>query len=201
MKFIKILPNILSVLRILLAGFMCWLAWRGHNWWFVGVFFMVGATDFWDGKIARKFNVETKLGSQLDLIGDAAMLIGALLSLLLAVLADNLVLSHGVWHYAITIFATLVWMGIPIFITRARFGLWNKMHLFSYRLIGAPLFFLVPLFVVWGQINFWVILSACILIAVATVEEMVTLFVMQEYNINHNGVVGSKIIRKEFRGQ
>lgn len=199
MKFVKYIPNTLSVLRILLAIFMCVLAWLGYTWWFVAVFFMVGATDFWDGIIARKFNVQSKLGSQLDLIGDAAMLFGGVASILLAWFNGHLELSQQISWFAIAIGAASATCAVPVVVCRVRFGTWNKMHLFFYRIIGLPLFLLVPLFIFLGQVLFWVVLVFCILVALGQVEEVATLLTMKEFNVYHNGVVGKYIARKEFR--
>ncbi|MCL2445975.1 MAG: CDP-alcohol phosphatidyltransferase family protein [Oscillospiraceae bacterium] len=200
MKFIKYVPNTLSVLRVLLAALMCVLAWRGHTWWFIAVFFMVGATDFWDGIIARKFNVETKLGSQLDLIGDFAMLIGGVVSVLLAWVNGHLVLSHNWTWFVIAIALTAASCAVPVCVCRARFGMWNKLHLLFYRFIGLPLFLLAPLFIWLGQVNFWLVLAFCILIVLGQVEEVATLLTMKEFHANHNGIIGKRVARKEIRG-
>jgi hypothetical protein len=113
----------------------------------------------------------------------------------------HLVLSHNWYWFAVAIAATAATCAIPVFVCRARFGMWNKLHLFTYRLIGFPLFLLVPLFIWLGQVNFWIVFAFCIIIALGQAEEVATLLTMKEFNISHNGVIGKYIARKEFRGK
>jgi CDP-diacylglycerol--glycerol-3-phosphate 3-phosphatidyltransferase len=178
---------------------MCFLAWRDHVLAFIIVFFFVGASDIFDGLIARRFNVESKLGSQLDVIGDAAMLVGGIVSMALAWLNGQLELSHSWLHFTILIVATAAIVLLPFVFARILWGVWNKLHIFAYRLVGIPLFFFVPLFIWMERVSFWLLFAACAFIALATIEEIVTLFVMKEYNVNHNGVLGAIILGKELR--
>lgn len=63
-------PNLLSVIRIILIPVFGVLYYRGHVMWAVIVLFISGLTDFFDGKIARKFNQISDLGKILDPIAD-----------------------------------------------------------------------------------------------------------------------------------
>ncbi|MCL2195785.1 MAG: hypothetical protein FWB76_07545, partial [Oscillospiraceae bacterium] len=134
-------------------------------------------------------------------LGDAAMLIGGVASIVLAWVSGHLGLSHVWYWYVIAIAATAVSCAIPVCVCRARFGTWNKLHIFFYRMIGIPLFLLVPLFILLGVVSFWIVLVFCILIALGQLEEVITLMVMKEFNVNHNGVVGKHLARKEVRGK
>ena len=200
MKIIKHVPNTLSVLRVFLSVLMCVLAWRGLTWWFVGVYFLAAATDFWDGFIARKFSVESKLGTQLENIGDASLIFGGIISILLTWHLHGLVLSRPWYWFVIAIAATVAVVPISGFVALARFGTFNKLHLLVNRAIGVPLFFMVPLFIALNRVPFWVVLMFCILVVLANVEEIITVATMEEFNANHNGILGSKIMRKEMRG-
>ena len=64
------IPNVLSVLRILLIlPFMALYLMRYDHWAF-GVLLLSGATDILDGFIARKFNMITDCGKLLDPLSD-----------------------------------------------------------------------------------------------------------------------------------
>mgnify|MGYP003352981332 CR=1 FL=1 len=81
------LPNFLTVLRILLVPFCVaalvyhhgtsatwqWIAWIG--------FFLIGVTDYFDGKIARSRGTITPLGEFLDPVADKIAVGAALISL------------------------------------------------------------------------------------------------------------------------
>ncbi len=63
-------PNLLSVIRILLIPVFAVLFNDGNYLWAVIVLAISGLTDFFDGKIARKFNQISALGKLLDPIAD-----------------------------------------------------------------------------------------------------------------------------------
>ena len=64
------IPNLISVIRILLIPVIAVLYYRGYIWWSVFVIFISGISDAVDGKIARKFNQVSNLGKMLDPIAD-----------------------------------------------------------------------------------------------------------------------------------
>lgn len=64
------IPNLISVIRILLIPVIGVLYYRGYIWWTVFVIFISGLSDAVDGKIARKFNQVSNLGKMLDPIAD-----------------------------------------------------------------------------------------------------------------------------------
>jgi phosphatidylglycerophosphate synthase len=68
-KFMKFVPNILSVSRVIAASFLFTFN-DFYDPTFLAIYIFCAATDFFDGKIARKFHCETKLGAALDSIGD-----------------------------------------------------------------------------------------------------------------------------------
>lgn len=69
----KHVPNILSSLRIILAPIFLFmyvqdeLIWRSLS---IAVFATAAVTDFFDGQIARRYNIESKLGVFLDPLAD-----------------------------------------------------------------------------------------------------------------------------------
>lgn len=64
------IPNLLSVIRIALIPVFAVLFNNGNYLWAVIVLAISGLTDFFDGKIARKFNQISALGKLLDPIAD-----------------------------------------------------------------------------------------------------------------------------------
>lgn len=63
-------PNLISVIRILLIPVIAVLYYEGYIWWSVFVIFISGLSDAVDGKIARKFNQVSVLGKLLDPVAD-----------------------------------------------------------------------------------------------------------------------------------
>ena len=64
------IPNLLSLIRILLIPVFGVLFYQGEIAWAVVVLVLSGLTDFFDGKIARRFNQISALGKILDPIAD-----------------------------------------------------------------------------------------------------------------------------------
>ena len=81
------LPNIITVVRILLAPLFFWmlLADNGTDgalrWWAAVLFIVAIATDGVDGAIARRYNLVTDLGKLLDPIADKILTGAALIGL------------------------------------------------------------------------------------------------------------------------
>lgn len=64
------IPNLLSVIRIALIPVFAVLFNNGDYGWAVFVLALSGLSDFFDGKIARKFNQISALGKMLDPVAD-----------------------------------------------------------------------------------------------------------------------------------
>lgn len=64
------IPNLLSLIRIILVPIFIVLFCKGEIKWALLMLVLSGLTDFVDGKIARKFNQISNLGKILDPIAD-----------------------------------------------------------------------------------------------------------------------------------
>lgn len=79
---LKSLPNMLSVLRLLLVPvFLYLLLSSDHLVWALVVLTFAGFTDWLDGVIARKFNQITKLGQVLDPAADRLYILASIVGL------------------------------------------------------------------------------------------------------------------------
>lgn len=79
----KNIPNILTVIRILIVPFILLFALTSFcsiNYYIVFALFVIGAiTDFLDGYLARKYNVVSNIGKFLDPIADKVLLLSGLI--------------------------------------------------------------------------------------------------------------------------
>ena len=75
------LPNLLSLLRIVITFFFILVAYHDRLDYALCLFILQGVTDLLDGFIARTMGKKTDLGAYLDPIADKTMLIGAFIVL------------------------------------------------------------------------------------------------------------------------
>jgi cardiolipin synthase (CMP-forming) len=75
------IPNALTILRILLAPVFLYLILNDILNWSVVVFAAAGLTDFLDGFLAKRFNLTSELGANLDPVADKLLLSSAFMAL------------------------------------------------------------------------------------------------------------------------
>ncbi len=76
------IPNVLSVLRLLGVPVFLWAILSERDGLALLVLALSGVTDYLDGKIARQFNMESRLGQFLDPIADRLYILTTLVGLL-----------------------------------------------------------------------------------------------------------------------
>lgn len=74
-------PNALSLLRLLGVPLFLWLILAHHDGWALAVLMVSGATDWLDGKLARRWNQMTRLGQLLDPLADRLYILATLVGL------------------------------------------------------------------------------------------------------------------------
>ena len=77
-------PNLLTLLRILLAPFVIRAILRGEHFIALELFAVAAITDVLDGAVARRFGASTRAGAYLDPIADKILMSGVFLPLALS---------------------------------------------------------------------------------------------------------------------
>ncbi len=149
-KFIKYVPNILSASRIIVASFL-FMFNDFYDPLFLVLYMFCAFTDFLDGKIARKYHCESKLGAALDSIGDGM----TYLPLLKILIVQKLIPSWLV----IWILVDLALAFVGAFIALGRFKKFFIPHTYIGKLLGVVVFVL-PLMVQFVPVNVWLIAIA-----------------------------------------
>ena len=75
------IPNLISVLRLLLVPVTVWLIISGAYGWAFITFMTAGISDGIDGYLARRFDWRTRLGAYLDPLADKALLVSVFVTL------------------------------------------------------------------------------------------------------------------------
>jgi len=76
----KHVPNALTIGRILVTPLALWGLFTGTFWGqFAGatLFILAAISDYWDGKLARKYGVGSRIGRFLDPLADKVLVLGA----------------------------------------------------------------------------------------------------------------------------
>lgn len=76
MKDLLLIPNILTILRILLLGPAIYWLQSGHRVFAIICIIVLFLTDFLDGKLARALKQESYIGSILDPVADKIVVLG-----------------------------------------------------------------------------------------------------------------------------
>jgi CDP-diacylglycerol--glycerol-3-phosphate 3-phosphatidyltransferase len=81
--YLKHIPNLLSLARLLAAPYLFWLLWE-RAWWAAALVMVLAAiTDGLDGFLARRWKTSSQAGEVLDPIADKVLLSGSFLTLAL----------------------------------------------------------------------------------------------------------------------
>lgn len=75
------LPNLITLLRLLLVPFTVWLIISGAYGAAFAAFLAAGVSDGIDGFLARRFGWRTRLGAYLDPLADKALLVSVFVTL------------------------------------------------------------------------------------------------------------------------
>lgn len=161
------LPNVLSSLRLVGVPIFLWAILTEHDAIALVTLMLSGATDYLDGKIARHFGLESRIGQLLDPLADRAYIATTLLGLawreiipwwLVALLVGREVLMAGVLWWIRRYGQT----GLPVhFVGKA--ATFNLLYAFPLLLLGdgTGTFaqWALPIgwaFAWWGTVLYWV---------------------------------------------
>ncbi len=162
------IPNVLSALRLVLVPVFLWTILTEHDGWAVVLLTFSGVTDYLDGKIARHFNLVSRVGELLDPVADRLYILATLLGLAWRDIIP--------WWLVAVLLAREVFVGVGLAYTRQRFGItglpvhfvgkaatFNLLYAFPLLLLGegSSTFAQVALpvgwgFAWWGTVLYWV---------------------------------------------
>jgi len=77
-------PNTLTLLRVIITFVTVYFIFAGYGVVTIVVLFAIGMlTDFFDGQIARRFNLTTKFGAKFDVVADRFLMGGVALAFII----------------------------------------------------------------------------------------------------------------------
>ncbi len=184
-------PNSLSAFRIIAFPFLMYLAWKHRETAFIILIFVSLFSDLIDGAIARKWNIESKLGAKLDSYGDFLTMIAALYAVFVMK-----------WQ-TLAVYKTVLFIFLATYVLFHLFALFKyralpSFHLYSWKItaILLGLYFFVLFFYGIEPISFYVVMIIAIF---ANIEETILLFIIPRPTPNLKGLYWVLKERKHSR--
>lgn len=172
----KYLPNILTGLRILSAFLL--LATPVYSPGFYVLFMICGITDFFDGRIARKYHTASKAGASLDNIADYILIISAIIKVV-----PTLVLDRWVFVWGIIMLTAHVSSSIIAWIKYKRVVI---LHTIANKLLGGAVF-AIPLLAGFGNQTL-LIAVICGFMCFSVPEELYLILTSKQFEPDVRGV-------------
>ncbi len=188
MQGVKRLPNIISVLRIVIS--LCFFAAMLNKAAFIVLFSLAGATDVIDGFLARKLNAVSELGARLDSISDIAFFVCGSIAVLYMT-EFNLTLIIGA--AAITFIRLL-----NVIFFRLRFKKFGGIHTIGNKLSGLIVFALLLYAALTTNIILHIVIPLFSLNFLFAIEETILIFVLKENDFNKKSIFS---VRKPGKNQ
>jgi cardiolipin synthase (CMP-forming) len=112
-------PNLLTYGRIVavpvVAGLLMW-GGDAARWWALGIYVVAAVTDFFDGYLARKWQMQSGLGRMLDPIADKVLVAVVLLVLS----ADGILYGGHIWAAIIILSREVLVSGLREYLGQLR---------------------------------------------------------------------------------
>ncbi len=167
------LPNLVSVIRILMAPVLFYFAYTQQPNWFIGVLLFAEFTDVLDGFLARTLNQITKMGSHLDSWGD--FVIYVTIAICAWILWPDILQREILYFTVIVLSFTL-----PALIGFIKFHRFTSYHTWSVKLAVAVT--VVSYILLFTGLLDWPFRVAALFCLYAAIEEIaITLLIHHEH--------------------
>jgi CDP-diacylglycerol--glycerol-3-phosphate 3-phosphatidyltransferase len=173
------LPNAISIARLVSTPVLVWLAWTSRETAFTWLLIAALASDAVDGMLARAFGWTSSIGSLLDSVADAALMLTS---------------AYGVWvfhPYVFTEHGVIIWTLIVLWALEHLVALFRYRRLSSFHTAlvryGVLVFsvFLVVLFL-FGFIGWLFYLSVMFSLA-AVLEQLAMIALLPQWTPDLRG--------------
>jgi CDP-diacylglycerol--glycerol-3-phosphate 3-phosphatidyltransferase len=180
-------PNLVSMIRILIAPVLFVFAFQGMENWFLGALLFSGFTDVVDGFLARKFNLITPLGAHLDSWGDFT--IYSTMAACAWILWPEIT-QRELLYYALILFSFL----LPALVGLVKFGKLTGYHTWTVKIAVLATF--VGYVALYAELASWPFMLASVLCVIAGTEEIMITFILREERTDVRSIRAAWQIKK-----
>lgn len=175
----RYVPNILSILRIMLSLIL--LVIKPFTLYFNVIYILTCISDFLDGYIARKTNTTTSFGAKLDSVADIAFI-----SIIFIIMIPNVTLSSIMIKW---IFIILLIRIVSLLIVIYKYSCFAILHTYANKASGL-LLYVFPL--LYKIININALISViCIIASLAAIEELCINLLSKKLNLNKKSIIST----------
>lgn len=169
------LPNLVSVIRLIMAPVLLSLAIMQQADWFLWLLVFTVFTDVLDGFLARTLNQITEMGSHLDSWGDFAVY--SVMAIAALLLWSDIVLREKISFIIIVSSFT-----VPVLIGLIKFHVITSYHTWSVKLaVGTTVIAYVLLF---SELASWPFKLAAFVCTYAAIEEILISLVLKHEQVD-----------------
>lgn len=179
MKDLLNIPNLLTIVRLMIVPVLVYASWKGNPGIFLGLLAFAFFTDVLDGFIARTFELQTKLGAKLDSLADFAVYMA--IPVCAWLLWPDVIRQEIL--YVIAVVCSIL---VPVLIGIAKFGSYPSYHTWLTKLAAAAMAIASIILFLGGPP--WIFRFAAILCVCAALEEILITFILPEPRSNVRGV-------------
>ena len=164
-------PNLVSLIRIMIAPVLFVLATLDMKNWFLGALVISGFTDVLDGYLARRLRMITPLGARLDSWGDFVTY--GTMAICAWILWPEIT-QRELIYYVIVVLSLL----LPVLVGLIKFGGVSGYHTWSVKI--AVFMTLVGYIALYADITTTIFQFASLLCLVAGIEEILITLALRE---------------------
>jgi len=167
------LPNLVSLIRILMAPVLFYFAFTQQPYWYIGALLFAVFTDVLDGFLARTLNQITEMGSHLDSWGD--FIIYSTMAICAWILWPDIIQRELLYFVIIVVCFTL-----PTVIGFIKFRTFTSYHTWGVKLAVAIT--IVSYILLFSGLLDWPFRIAALFCLYAAIEEIaITLLIRHEH--------------------
>lgn len=178
-KDLLTLPNLISLIRILMAPVLLWLAWQQKPVLYMLAVLFTLFTDVVDGFLARLLNQLTDVGALLDSVGD--FIIYSTLIVAAWWLWPDIIIDE-----IITILVIIASFTAPVIVGLLKFRTLTSYHTWSVK--AAVFISILAYVVVFSDWARWPLYVAATVATLAAIEEIAITLVMRHAHANVQSV-------------
>ena len=169
------LPNMVSVIRILMAPILFYFAFIQQPHWFIGALLFTVFTDVLDGFLARTLNQITELGSHLDSWGD--FVIYSTMAICAWILWPDIVLSE-ILYFTVIVLSLM----LPVLTGFIKFHSFTSYHTWSVKL--AVFVTVIGYVLLFTGLTAWPFRLAALFCTYAAAEEIAITVLMKNQRVD-----------------